>query len=341
MDEPLIGITDAAQKQWSRQAVLSPSRRESYPLLTLMKINFKMPGPMDERIKPGVQREFEKEKSLTAGDLAVIEMNKKFLKSEKMNQKERSWSVGAFVVPAYSVNQTSYDDSYASNMSPAGEKDNISMNGGIQVEYKTGKRWSIQSGLYYSHVEQSSGSQNNRDYADVDYLGLNNSYFSNKVTVESGTMLMNASAGVIEIENLPLDVNVASSLETVMGSNSEALVTNSDFKQNFEYLEIPLFIRYQLVKRKINVGIMGGVSTNVLVGNDVYMQDKRIGETKDMNRVNYSSSLGVGFGYQLTGKIQLQVEPRFKYFLNSLNNNDDVTFKPYTIGVYTGVSYRF
>jgi len=35
------------------------------------------------------------------------------------------------------------------------------------------------------------------------------------------------------------------------------------------------------------------------------------------------------------------VEPRVKYFLNSLNSNSSVRYKPYIFGIYTGVSYEF
>jgi len=51
--------------------------------------------------------------------------------------------------------------------------------------------------------------------------------------------------------------------------------------------------------------------------------------------------LGMGFKYGLSRRISLNVEPRIKYYLNSLNSNSSVTYKPYTIGVFTGLSYEF
>ena len=80
-------------------------------------------------------------------------------------------------------------------------------------------------------------------------------------------------------------------------------------------------------------------------GNDVFIKndggDSYVGKTKDMSRLNYSAGFGFGMGYRLTDKLQLNIEPQLKYYLRSLNNNPDVKFKPYSIGIYTGVSYRF
>jgi len=66
-----------------------------------------------------------------------------------------------------------------------------------------------------------------------------------------------------------------------------------------------------------------------------------IGKTKDMESVAYSGSLGLGLKYGLSKRFYLNVEPRIKYYLNSLNSNSSVSYKPYTIGVYTGLSYQF
>jgi hypothetical protein len=91
--------------------------------------------------------------------------------------------------------------------------------------------------------------------------------------------------------------------------------------------------------------MMGGFSSNVLVGNQTFMESgdgkNLVGKTQDMQLLNYSGTLGVGLKYGLSKRVFLNVEPRVKYYLNSLNNNSSVTYKPYTIGVFTGLSYEF
>jgi hypothetical protein len=123
------------------------------------------------------------------------------------------------------------------------------------------------------------------------------------------------------------------------------VVSDARFIQNFEYIEVPLYLRYTVLDSKFDVEMVGGFSSNLLVGNETYMESavgrSLVGSTKDMETMNYSGTLGVGFKYGISRHLSLNVEPRVKYFLNSLNSNSSVTYKPYTIGVFTGLSYEF
>ncbi len=322
--------------------VSSASGEESYSggreYLALLDVSLKISEQVDQlRSKSG------REKKLSARDLAIIEMNKKFIETSTLKKADRNWSVGAFAAPAFSVNQTSYNDSYASSMSYAKEINSLYMNAGIQVKHQVGKRWSIESGLYYNHQGIVSDSHSSKSYMLAD-PSPGNSYSVSQLSVQSGTYVLNASAGSVELDKLPSGTYIASSLDAV-SANSNTLLSGSDIEQSFRYLEIPVYIRYRLAEKKISVDISGGFGANVLVGNDVYMADgnekTRIGKTKDMNLLNYSASTGLGLGYPLSGKIRIQVEPRFRYFINSLNNSSSVSYKPYSFGIYTGLSYRF
>jgi hypothetical protein len=326
----------------------SPKERssgESFNLLTMADSKIETPELINKLESKGSDSRKE-ELALTETDRIIIEMNKQFYARKEDVKNDKSWSVGALVSPAYSVNQSSHDAIYASNMSKPGEKRHINLGGGISVEYQTGKRWSIQSGLHYSRLSQSTGGTggSRQDLAVNDELSF--TYFNNKVQRESttGQFLMNGSAGVIGIENLPTSVRVSGSMESAAG-NAELLLTSDDFEQRFEYIEVPLFVRYKLIDKTWNMDMLGGFSANMLVGNEAYIKggntDSYIGKTKDMSRLNYSASFGFGLGYQLTNKIELHVEPQLKYYLRSLNSNPDVDFKPYSIGIYTGISYRF
>lgn len=326
-----------------RQVAKAPDEPESLPLLPMAKVKIQTPELLTELKDRSVNKQDEYSE-LTEKDLLVIELNKQIHQRNPAREEHQSWSVGALVTPAYAVNESSYDEVYASNMSRSGDKQDLSVGAGISVAYQTGRRWSIQSGIHYSRLDQSSGTHgNNQSMSVSEQLGY--TYFNNKVRMQpSGNLLMNASAGVIEIEQLPASIRVSNSLDLAEGS-SELLLTSDDFEQRFEYIEIPLLVRYQVIDKAWNMHLLGGMSTNVLVDNDVYLENgngsSHIGKTKDMNTFNYAASFGFGMGYHLTDKIQLHLEPRLKYYLQSLSNNPDVNFKPYTIGIYTGVSYRF
>jgi len=122
-------------------------------------------------------------------------------------------------------------------------------------------------------------------------------------------------------------------------------VSEIQFTQSFEYVEIPLYVRYVVLDRRFDIEMMGGFSSNLLVDNPTYMENSLaqslVGKTQDMQTLNYSSTLGVGFKYELSRRFFLNLEPRVKYFLNSLNSNESVTYKPYSIGVFTEISYHF
>lgn len=282
--------------------------------------------------------------SLTVDDLDAIERNQQLLALNEKTKQVNPWKVAAMVSPNIAVNQTSYNESYASNMSNPGSKENLSIGGGLAVSYKAGKRLSVQSGVYYSQLGQSSSNQ----FANYqsEFIGLDNTakYFNTSLAVKSGQALLNASAGVVEFDNLPSNARIGNSLESE-NSDEAVFLTASEFQQNFEYIEIPLNLRYLLIDSKIDINILGGFSSNWLIANDAYLESKlgreRIGETRDMNKVSYSTSFGIGFGYGISNKVSMHLEPQIKYFLGSLSSNSQVSFKPYTIGIYTGLSYKF
>lgn len=157
-------------------------------------------------------------------------------------------------------------------------------------------------------------------------------------------MLMNSSAGVIQFDEVPMGIVLNSSFD---GNTLATAVVSSNAKliQNFEYLEIPLYLRYTLFDSKFDVQMIGGFSTNLLVGNKAFVENSSgrslVGKTQDMESMNYSSTLGIGVKYDLSKRVSINVEPRIKYYLNSLSSNSSVNYKPYSIGVFTGLSYEF
>ena len=220
------------------------------------------------------------------------------------------------------------------------------LGGGISVELKKGKRWSIQSGVYYSGINQSAGNRNSQNgKASMDAISGSN-YFNTVINVDASTntMSMNSGAGIIELNKVPSGLVLGTSLEDKSLANS-VIVSPTSFQQNFDYIEIPLYLRYTLIDTRFDVVMLGGFSSNLLVGNQIWAEDPSgkslVGKTKEMEALNYSGTIGVGLKYGLSKHISLNVEPRLKYYLNSLNSNDAVSYKPYTFGVFTGLSYEF
>jgi hypothetical protein len=282
-------------------------------------------------------------------DQQIIEQNKQQFLAQNEKQKKVRWLVGAQVSPAFNVSESSHSQVYASNMLNSANNP-VDVGGGISVEYKKGKRLSLQSGVYYSGLGQASGNSS-RSSANSDYIYASADrgaeYFNTSVNIDtkSSKMMMNSAAGVIEFSSVPSGIVLGANLDEKAMVSNAVVVSDARFIQNFEYIEIPLYLRYTIIDSRFDVEMMGGFSSNVLIGNQTFMESSSgkslVGKTQDMQWLNYSGTLGVGLKYGLSKRIFLNVEPRVKYYLNSLNNNSSVTYKPYTIGVFTGLSYEF
>lgn len=283
---------------------------------------------------------------LSVEDQRRIEQNKTLLAMNRTGEEQRKWLVGAGVSPVFSVNNTSHSKVYANNMSSSGTQNKLNMGGGFSLEYKTKKRWSVQSGVFYNQMGQSASGNKSYDYLSSPSTSINDSkfYFNNAVTNHNGELELNGAAGVIRLKNIPSNVQMEGSFDRENFA-PKALVTDAAFDQSFEYIEVPLLVKYQLVDSRLGLQLLSGVSTHVLVGNSVYMsedgQRNRVGETVGMTNFAYSGQLGLGMNYSLGSNIYFNIEPRLKYYFRSLNENPGVVYKPYSFGLLTGISFAF
>lgn len=339
------------QKSRIDERAENPRTEESLVLKTIQRLeqrfktNLNSALALAEMKTSGTKNELEE---LTI-DQQIMMQNQKMMMANKSEKEKARWIVGALVSPEYSVSRSSHSKAYASNMLNASTTNPVDLGGGISVEVKTGKRWSLQSGVYYSALGQSSG--NTYNSYEADKLITNDpirgsDYFNTNVNIDpaSHKMLMNSTAGVIEFNGIPNGIEIGTNLEEKALAPA-VVVSDARFTQNFEYIEVPVYLRYALIDSRFDVEMLGGFSSNVLVGNQAFMasgsENSLIGKTKDMQSVNYSTTLGLGFRYGLSKRLFLNVEPRIKYYLNSLNHGESVTYKPYTIGVFSGLSYQF
>ena len=114
--------------------------------------------------------------------------------------------------------------------------------------------------------------------------------------------------------------------------------------QQLGYVEVPMELNYALIDNKFGVNLIGGVSSLFLVDNAVTLESEELitemGEANNANSVNFSTNIGIGFRYGISDNIQLNVEPIFKYQLNTFSDTAG-NFRPYSVGVYSGLNFRF
>ncbi len=269
----------------------------------------------------------------------------------------KQWSVGLSGTPLLSYRhvQDIENETYAASANTSGLQQNyenerplVSYSAGVNINYKFAKRWKIQSGFYMSETGQVI---NNIDLAQAPSSIYN--YDSN------AEYIINSSAGNIKIKgNSESLYNYANSNESYnYYSSKDALdrygaeldqieksTTTAEFIQTLEYFEVPVVLAYKLVDRKLDVNISSGVSANFLVNNTTYLRNNNDrqdinAEVEGIKSMNYSSIIGFGLEYPLIERLLLNLNPTFKYSINSVNTAGNVY--PYSFGIYTGLKYNF
>jgi hypothetical protein len=115
--------------------------------------------------------------------------------------------------------------------------------------------------------------------------------------------------------------------------------------QNLGFIEVPIEIEYSVLNTKLGLNLIGGFSTLFLNNNEIFSVETNgnqtlMGEATNVNDLSYSANFGIGLDYELSKKLKVNLEPTFKYQLNTFNNTSG-DFQPFFIGVYTGLSFKF
>lgn len=300
--------------------------------------------------QPKLSLEKGKEEIITADQLtetekALVAENAK--RYSEPSKEEKYWKMGLAVSPGYASHVTSHSGSYAQNMTYSNTEGSGNISGGFSVQYQTGKKWSVESGIYYAKDGQRSSNSPPAEkfYSVAPAMAMaEKSYFNTAVNMVGGQLAMNSTAGVIQFSETPRGVEMATNVEDSY-NGATTLLTSGEFAQVFDFIEIPLYLRYNVIDSKIDVAVLGGFNAGIVAGNNVIMENRfgmqNVGKTQDISTLNVSGTIGFGLNYSLSQRISLAVEPRLSYYLNSINKNPDVTFRPYRVGVYTGIYYQF
>lgn len=267
---------------------------------------------------------------------------------EKAKPDASKWIMGGEFSPLYSYrNITSTSGAYSEDYYNSTEKPVMTYSGGLNLQYKAIDRLTIQAGVYYTTMGQSLDYMS--VYANANYNIVDDQYkdrFVNTYAIENST-----GDFVVKSEYVFVD-NKAARVENLSSSKGEADLTdpvysnvNAQLEQKYQYVEVPFLMRYKVIDRVLDVNILGGFGANFLVGNDVLMKyggtTEVIGTVNGLNPVNYTGTIGFGIEYPVMKRINIHLEPSFRYYLNEMNSNSTVESHPYSIGIFTGINYSF
>jgi hypothetical protein len=306
----------------------------------IYQLNYNYPGP--ESMASSLESSGKPAGNSTAGEKNLPEELYALNIPEEEPAREGRWAVGTEISPLYSYRSLDAQNEAMSltNDLNKSESGTLAYSGGVNVNYSPLRRLSLQSGIYYSRY----GVNVDNAYVFEDATGAaisNTKYYS-----------INSSSGVIDIANNPsVDyvTNRGDHKNHSTGSSNldqySMEITSGEVTQNFEYIEVPLILKYRLIDRKIGFNLLGGLSTNLLVGSNTYYHAdgnrEKIGETTDIKPFNYSSIVGLGLDYSISKHLKINLEPSFRYYLNSINESSVIRSYPYSIGIFTGLRYNF
>jgi hypothetical protein len=264
-------------------------------------------------------------------------------------RKDR-WAVGTQVSPVYSYRDAGSSDAqmYALSDYNVTESGMMAYTGGVNLSYLPAQRLTIQSGLYYSRI----GISIDHSFVTTNMTQENTYTDAFKYnTISNSSGVIRTGSGNIEpyyTSGWPSDRNTLDWGEGTESTSFNPLTLKAnkgEIIQNFEYLEIPVILKYRMIDRRLGFNILGGMSTNLLLGSDAYLSEagnrEKIGQTADLKPVSYSSTIGMGMEYALSSRFNLNFEPFFKYYLTSINQSSAITSRPYTFGVFSGISFIF
>lgn len=259
--------------------------------------------------------------------------------------RSAKWQLGASLSPLYTYRDVASPSASRNTLVNSSESARITYSGGFRVNYRGTDRLTVESGLFYTRMGVNIGSDRSNlagwfkeydTYAgdEAVVISVANS-MGNIVTTGDELSLRNYGGGEVDLENT---VAAPDNVKDLYGSTEGVA-------QLFGYLEIPLNIKYLIIDRSVGVQLIGGISTNLLVGNSVASLAgdgmTNIGVSEDIRTVNYSGNAGVGFVYELFDQFSLSVEPRFRYYLHSVNSDVLPATRPYAFGLFTGLNYSF
>lgn len=273
--------------------------------------------------------------------------------------KKNKWLLGGQFAPQYAyrnIVSDKYTD-YVMAQINAKESPLITYTGGLNVTLSPNKRLSVQSGIYYSKFGQEQNELIQMPLAaNFNGPGDPDNMYSQPPESFPAVVYIGNSTGKIMVYNEQYQNAGRSPATNVYFTDQQGLKESNiisttkplnSVNQYFEYLEVPVNLKYKVIDRKFDFSLIGGLSTNFLVSTGINLNysdnsNKNISRSStDFNQVNYAGSVGFGVEYPLIRNFLISVEPKFKYYLNSIDKEPSGNVYPFAFGIYTGISYVF
>ena len=284
----------------------------------------------------------------TQSYMPVISAQTTFFEANKDKDDNVGLVITAMVSPGYSYRTTQGNNSLNIDNSESLDVNESGLNtlsGGVNIKLPTKGRWSFESGVFLTQAGQNLST----NYINkLNIPSINGQYSElqniNNINIENNT-LGTLSFDNITTNNPAQDIQMWRSPGADKNSPIEYVTAyDVEVKQELKYIEVPFAARYNLIEKKPIISLSAGICTNFLIDNTATLyvdkSESTTGETDNIKPVSYSTKFGLGIEYPLFKKFSLNVEPVFRYFISSVNSSNEITYKPYSLGVNAGISFK-
>ena len=259
--------------------------------------------------------------------------------------RQRGFALAAYLAPQQSFR-------YQTNTAPfpyeALESEIFSFAAGVKFHYNINSRWEVESGVGYNLIGQMVNG-----IAAFSHPSMIPLYSSKGELISSHPQSMSTSMGGINFNDQSFyfaDIS-SSRIFALKGSYDESNVnllnkTASGLIQHFGYIEVPLVFRYKIIDRLFSISVKSGIAANFLYTNNVYLQGsaytRSIGESTGVSPLSWSGTGGLSFGYPISNRINIALEPTFSMFLTPMGQFRSLTREtyPYNYSLFMGVRYK-
>ena len=243
------------------------------------------------------------------------------------NKPDKRWDINPNIAPVYysSLGEGSSIDPTFSDNQKSGD---VNLSYGVLVSYNLNKRLSVRSGISNVNLSYST--------TGIE-LGIG------PVSAATQSIEYNKTTNVLIVVDSGT-LNATSSDDVFGDVTPKSTSGEASINQKLSYLEMPLELKYALVNNKIGVNLIGGFSTLFLNNNEVFVEagdfNETLGKANNLSSLSFTTNIGLGLNYSFSQKLMINIEPMFKYQLNPYSDSS-VEYKPYYIGVYSGLSFKF
>lgn len=249
------------------------------------------------------------------------------VKKEPFNPKK--WAVSS-VFAVLNSNSFTNSSPIAADLQASPTRGTNTFSYGAKVDYRVSKKWSIRTG---AHLQEMS------------YLTQDVSITAGAARANSGNIDFGSTARSYFFSYSLVDIDNVMSNLTPIASLGATNINNGEISQSFSYIEIPFEVKYHVTSgEKLKTGIVAGFSSLFLVDNSIEIAmggtPSVFGRANNLNSLNFSGNIGFDIDYAINKHWALNLNPMFKSQLNTFSNNAN-GFRPYFIGVYSGIRYQF